>query len=214
MKTLLATLLLVTTVSFSQENTQLNSQLNAIISTFDTVRTFTSWSKKFMEIENLKTENASSWQVNYYSTFAAIQLSYLGKDEVTKDLYLDLAEENLLLVDSLCPAKDDVFALKAFVANARLLVDGMSRWKTYGVIFEENLAKGKAINPNNPHLAYLKGMSLYYQPKMFGGGAEAALPYFEKAKELFFAQTVKDADHPFWGFGPTMYFIGECAKGK
>jgi len=40
-------------------------------------------------------------------------------------------------------------------------------------------------NPENPRPYLIRAMGIYYTPKAFGGGAEKAVPYLEKALEKY-----------------------------
>jgi hypothetical protein len=115
-------------------------------------------------------------------------------------------------VKQLQPKNEETFILGALLANARLVVDGGSRWKQQGDIFNANIDSAKTINPNNPRIYHLKGVALYFTPKMFGGGAKNALEYLEKAKTLFSTQMNGDILIPSWGEKRNLYFLSECTK--
>jgi hypothetical protein len=57
----------------------------------------------------------------------------------------------------------------------------------------------KENNADNPRIYFLKATSTFFTPKMFGGGAKKALPYFEKADSLFAKESKDDIAKPFWG---------------
>ena len=48
---------------------------------------------------------------------------------------------------------------------------------------------------------------------MFGGGKKAALPYLEKADELFAKEGTDDITRPYWGKRTNDYFL-QLAKGE
>src|SRR5208283_987826 len=120
------------------------------------------------------------WTANYYAGYSLIILSYIEKDDKKKDAYLDDAE---LLVkkakEEYNKSYDELYVLEALLANARLAVKPMSRYKKQGDLFNQNLDTAKTLQPDNPRIYYLLGTSFYYTPKMFGGGTEKARPYFE-----------------------------------
>ena len=149
---------------------------------------------------------------HYYASLSKVILSYTNKLEAAKrDAYLDEADkeyDDMLAI--LGKPNDETYVLAAFIANARLGVDGASRWQKYGKIFSENLDKAKELNANNPRIYYLQGTSKRFTPKMFGGGKKAALPYFEKAEGLFAQEKGDDILKPSWGKGNNMYFLNDC----
>jgi hypothetical protein len=147
---------------------------------------------------------------NYYSAYAKAIISYKEKDAKRRDLFLDMANKYYDKVKEIKPNDSETFALGAMLANARLSVDGASRWKEYGAIFEENLTKAKELNPNNPRIYYLKGAATFYTPKMFGGGGKKAKPFFEQAKPLFPTQDTSSVLIPTWGERQTDEFMKMC----
>jgi len=88
-----------------------------------------------------------------------------------------------------------------------------SRHGKYGAIANAYFATAKKLNPNNPRLYYLQGNSLFYTPKLFGGGPEKALPLYQKAEQLFADDTgnmLKDIHTPYWGKEVNEYMMKQC----
>lgn len=156
------------------------------------------------------------WLTHYYTAYSRANLSYMIEGEAQKDAYVDEAERELAeTVALLGKETDETYVLAAMVANARMAVKPQARWQKYGKIFEENLEKAKDMNADNPRIYYLQGTSKYFTPKMFGGGAKAAKPYFDKAMELYAKEGEKDlTNEPAWGKRATMYFLSEIEKDK
>jgi hypothetical protein len=155
------------------------------------------------------------WAAHYYNAFSKAVLSYNEKDEATRDAWLDEAEkERDEAVALLKKENDETYVLAAMIANARLAVKPQARWQKFGKIFDEDLAKAKELNPDNPRIYYLQGMSKRFTPKMFGGGKKAALPYFEKAATLFSKENDNDiVNHISWGKAVNDHFLKE-AQGR
>jgi len=152
------------------------------------------------------------WAAHYYNAFSKAVLSYNEKDEAKRDAWLDEAEkERDEAVALLKKENDETYVLAAMIANARLAVKPQARWQKYGKIFDEDLAKAKELNPDNPRIYYLQGTSKRFTPKMFGGGKKAALPYFEKAASLFNKENNDDIiNHISWGKAVNERFLREA----
>lgn len=154
------------------------------------------------------------WQANYYAAYALANLSYSEKDAAKRDAYLDEAqgyyEDMLAAMDG--KENSETHVLAALIANARMAVKPQQRYQKLGKVFEQEMEAAKADNPDNPRIYYLKGVTKYFTPKMFGGGADAAKPYFEKADTLFANETTDDVDVIHWGKGANAYFLGEIRK--
>jgi hypothetical protein len=153
----------------------------------------------------------NEWVTHYYASYAKTQLSYQEKDAAKRDAYLDEAEkEKEEAISILKKENDETFVLGAMIANARMAVDPMQRWQKYGKVFSDNLESAKELNPDNPRMYYLTGVSKFFTPKAYGGGKKAAQPYFEKAEGLFAKEQTTDIGKPHWGKDKNTYFLTQC----
>ncbi len=155
----------------------------------------------------------NEWVAHYYLAYSKAQLSYMEKEAVKREAYLDEAEkEKEDAVSILKKENDETYVLAAMIANARMAIDPMNRWQKYGQLFQQNLESAKEANPDNPRMYYLQGVSKYFTPKQFGGGGKAAMPYFEKAQGLYAKEAGKDISQPHWGKDKTEYFMAQAKK--
>jgi len=159
------------------------------------------------------------WSASYYAALSKIMLNYDEKEGAKKDAYLDEADDYLNTAAELSNKDDkmqqsEIYALKAMLANARLGVDPMKRWQKYGKIFEENLELAKSNNADNPRIYFLKGTSVLFTPKMFGGGGKKAMEYFQKAQPLFEKESHDDITKPFWGKETNETFMKQAEADK
>ena len=69
----------------------------------------------------------------------------------------------------------------------------------YGQEMNASFEKAIALDPKNPRPEYLMGMTLYYTPEQFGGGAKAAKPVFESSLKKYNEFVPKDELMPTWG---------------
>ena len=156
----------------------------------------------------------TEWQTHYYAALCKTVLSYMEKDASKRDAYLDEAEkEHDEAVSVQKKENDETYVLAAMIANARLAVDGSTRWMKYGKIFTANLENAKKLNPDNPRIYYLDGTAKLFTPKAFGGGKKAAMPYFEKAAPLFEKEAGADITKPHWGKDRNAMHLAECKAG-
>ncbi|MEO6833496.1 MAG: hypothetical protein ABI378_13005 [Chitinophagaceae bacterium] len=157
---------------------------------------------------------SNDWAPQYYAAYSRAQLSYFEKDEAKRDAYLDEADAYLAdAVHLLGKETDETHVVTAILANARMAVKPGERYQKYGKIFDEQLEAAKALNPDNPRIYLERGISKFYMPKMFGGGAKAATPYFEKAKELFSKEAKTAMTEPHWGQTANNYFLEQVKSG-
>jgi hypothetical protein len=199
------------TISISSIKAQtLEESLTTTFAQMDTSKTMGAMMAASAKFDIITNKWPDEYASNYYSAYAKAMVSYVEKDTKRKDLFLDMADKYFEKAKSIQPENEETYVLAALLANARLSVDGGSRWKKYGEIFDANLNAAKAINPNNPRIYHLKGVAIYFTPKMFGGGAKNALEYLDKAKPLFETQDASSILKPHWGKGRNDSFIAKC----
>jgi hypothetical protein len=190
----------------------LEEQLNQVYTVADTAKSSELQTQLSSQFDLIAMMNPESYIANYYAAFSKAMLSYSGKDQKSRDEMLDIADQFYEKAKTIEPTNQETYVLGALLANARLSVDGGSRWKEQGEIFEKNLSAARAINPNNPRIAHLKGVAVYFTPKMFGGGKKNAIEYLLKAEELFKTETETSVLKPHWGARRNAYYIGMCKE--
>lgn len=162
------------------------------------------------QFERIASAEPKEWLPRYYAGLNYVYLGFMGKDEAAKDKYLDQADTNLKAAESLAPDNDELAVLKAYIAQARMVVDPMNRWQQYGPLFQAGIEKAKSLNPNNPRPYALEGSSLMYTPDQFGGGPATACPVLKQAVEKF--ATFKPASDlsPIWGQKQIEPLLAKC----
>ncbi len=68
----------------------------------------------------------------------------------------------------------------------------------------EHMARALTKEPANPRVQFLKGFYQLYVPEQYGGGADSALPFLEKAASLFETETAAGPLQPAWGREETL----------
>ena len=209
LKTILSSSFVLLSIGTFKAQT-LEESLTAAVQQMDTSKMMGSMMKAAANFDIITNKWPEEFATNYYSAYAKAMISYVEKDAKRKDLYLDMADKYYEVAKKIKPENDETYVLGALLANARLVVDGGNRWKKYGEIFDANINAAKAINPNNPRIYHLKGVALFFTPKMFGGGAKNAMEYLEKANGLFATQDTSSVLKPYWGKNRNDVFIAKC----
>ncbi len=184
----------------SSTNKELNDEIKPSLDNFDTAKILNDMVTASNRLVLIANKWPDQWVANYYACYSLTVLSYIEKDDKVRDAYLDNAELYLNKAKSEYKNEyDEIYVLAAMVANARLAVKPGSRYKKYGDLFNANIDKAKQLQPANPRIYYLQGNSVYYTPKMFGGGAKKAVEYFEKAATFYQNEKKDDVYKPYWG---------------
>lgn len=214
MKTVLTFLTAVLTATTVQAQSDPYKQaMNAAIGTTK-VQSQTTTPADFLasanQFERIAGAEPKEWLPRYYAGLEYVYLGFTGKTEAEKDKYLDQADANLKAAEALSPDNDELAVLKAYIAQARMVVDPASRWQQYGPLFQAGLEKAKSLNANNPRIYVLEGSSLMFTPEQFGGGPGTACPVLKQASEKF--ATFKPASdlHPNWGQKNIEPMLAKC----
>jgi hypothetical protein len=143
---------------------------------------------------------ATDWLPQYYQSYALLLNCFQSKESGDiKDKTLDQAEAALGRARKLGGDESELLVLQAYIYQARLGVSPMMRSAKYSGMVNETLAQAKKLNPANPRIYLVQANNLYFTPKMFGGGADAAKPVYDEAKARYAAFKPSTALMPNWG---------------
>jgi hypothetical protein len=200
MKKILLAIALIGAVNVNAQSDKYIATMQQKLSMFDSVKTTADYQSLSDAFARIGDAEKTQWLPYYY---AGLSLSTMGwKDQsVDKDAnsakiksYCDKAEANTTLASD----KAEIEVLRNMAATQEMLVDPQTRWQTSGMEAAADLQTGMQLDPNNPRLYYLQGMSLFGTPEQFGGGKDKAKPVFEKAIALYKTFVVKPL-YPNWG---------------
>lgn len=149
----------------------------------------------------------NQWLPYYYAGLALTRAGWM-------DPNLD-KEENAQKIKAFCAKAEaieknsEIYSLLNMAATQEMMVDPQTRWQTFGQEASANLDTAMKLNPDNPRLYYLKGMSVFNTPVAFGGGKDNAKPLFEKAVALYKVEKPKPL-HPHWGQAQAEDMLAKC----
>ena len=162
-------------------------------------------------IERIAKMTPNDWLTNYYAAYSLVLSSYkLDKDDI--DDQLDKAQVYLDKCLEIDKSIADVHVLQAWLHSARISVSPMMRGMRYSSKSTTSLEMAEKLEPNNPRLFYMKGQNLFYRPAMFGGGAEAAMPEYQKAAKLFESYKKPSSLWPSWGKNINAVMLKRCKE--
>lgn len=163
-------------------------------------------------IERIALANPDAWLPNYYAAHVSLLVHWTtGKNEC--EACVDKADAFLLKAEA-ADNNSEVLTMRARYYQAMLGLKPM-RAPYYGPKASSILEQAQKLDPNNPRSAFVMGQNLYFTPKMFGGGEEAARPYFEQAGKLFDAEQLDESRSkllPNWGSDQNTGYLNRLAK--
>ena len=198
------------TAAFSQSD-KFAGAMQKTLALFDSAKTVEDYTKMANTFERIGDAEKTQWLPYYYG---ALALSTSGWMPTVTD-----KDENAARINALCDKaesiattdadKAEILSVRNMSATQQMMVDPQTRWASYGQAAGQALEKALKLDPNNPRLYYLKGMSLFGTPVQFGGGKDKAKPVFEKAVQLYKDAKPKDL-YPRWGQKQAEDMLAQC----
>jgi hypothetical protein len=207
MKPFILSFLLISAVVANAQSDKYDAAMKKNLSMFDSAKTTADYQALAAAFERIGDAEKTQWLPYYYAGLALTTAGW-------QDSKLD-KEANAERVNALCDKAEsiekssEICEIRNMAATQQMMIDPQTRWATYGKQASEALQMGMKINPNNPRLYYLQGMSVFNTPASFGGGKDKAKPIFEKAVELFKAEQPKPL-YPHWGQKQAEDMLAQC----
>ncbi|HVM88861.1 MAG TPA: hypothetical protein VMT76_11800 [Puia sp.] len=205
-KTILAFVLFIAATANAQSDKYvLVMQKNiALMDSAKTTQDFQSVANAF---ERIGDAEKAQWLPYYYAGLALSRAGWMDKD-LDKDA-------NSARINALCDKAEaieknaEICTIRNMAATQQMLIDPQTRWQTYGQSASAALQEGMKLDPNNPRLYYLQGMSIFGTPETYGGGKKNAKPVFEKAVALYKTFQAKQL-YPNWGQQQAEDMLAKC----
>jgi len=162
--------------------------------------------------ERIGEAEGDKWLPYYYVSYC--YMNYVFQDDATDDIdkILDKSEAFLEKARELSPDNSEIEVLQGWLYQGRIQVDPMGRGQLYSQKAAGSFGKAKNLNPDNPRIYFLTGQNVLYTPEMFGGGQEAACPYFLEGKEKYAVFTPETPISPDWGKEINNKNAAKCEK--
>jgi len=207
MKKLITIIALLASLSGFAQSERYVAAMRKNLALFDSSKTTADYQALSAAFERIGDAEKTQWLPYYYAGLALATAGWADQN-LNKD-------DNATKIKALCDKADaiakssEIFEIRNMAATQQMMVDPQGRYMTYGAEASGALTKGMAINPNNPRLYYLQGMSVFNTPEAFGGGKGKAKPVFEKSVALFKSEEHKPL-YPQWGQKQAEDMLAQC----
>jgi len=207
MKKLITIIALVASISGFAQSERYVAAMKKNLALFDSSKTTADYQALSAAFERIGDAEKTQWLPYYYAGLALATAGWADQN-LNKD-------DNATKIKALCDKADaiakssEVFEIRNMAATQQMMVDPQSRYMTYGAEAGKALTQGMEIDPKNPRLYYLQGMSVFNTPEAFGGGKAKAKPVFEKSVALFKSEEVKPL-YLKWGQKQAEDMLAQC----
>jgi len=193
---ILAVLLCSTVLAASAQSDKYAVTMEKNIALMDSAKSVSDLQAVAGNFERIGDAEKTQWLPYYY---AALAQTWIGWRPDVKDKDANAEKIKAVLTKAQAiETNSELYAVENMMNTQQMLMDPQTRWQTYGQQASGALQKGLKLDPNNPRLYYLQGMSLFGTPVQFGGGKDKAKPLFEKAIALYKSAQPKPL-YPTWG---------------
>jgi hypothetical protein len=207
MKKIIFSFILFITVAAQAQSDKYAATMQKDIALLDSSKTTLDYENASNAFVRVGDAEKTQWLPYYYAALAETRIGWIDKN-VDKD---QLAEKIKALVAKAeaIEKNAELCTITNMAATQQMLVDPQSRWQSYGMEASAALQTGMQLDPANPRLYYLQGMSIFGTPEQFGGGKDKAKPVFQKAVDLYKTFKVKPL-YPNWGQKDAEAMLAKC----
>lgn len=133
--------------------------------------------------------------------------------EEKKERKRRLKEAQGILESIVAERPEDVEAQSLLGAVYGTQITGMMSGIKLGSKSSKTLERAESLDPDNPRVAFQRGVSAFRSPKSFGGSLELAEELLIKAERLF-ASDEEDLSWPSWGRVDAQAYLGQVLVKK
>ncbi len=197
MKNLLIVLIVVFANNFMTAQVSWGAPLQAQLTAAKQAKTPEELQVITSTIERIALSNPTEWLLAYHAAYYNSQVFWRSGKQGC-DACLEQMDKFLTTAEKL-DNNSEVLTLRANYYQAKLQGSPMMA-PYYGPKASNILEVALNVDPKNPRALLLMGQNLFYTPAMFGGGADKAKPFLEKAAAIFAeADETTPSIQPTWG---------------
>ena len=203
-------LFFLTTATFAQPkaNAQYVAQMKQGIGLLD----------KSMKVEQLRQaasffnsmadEAPKDWLPPYYAAYCYTLMSFMEKQKVLKDNYLDQAQSHLDEAKKLSDKNVEITVVQAYIYQMRMQIDPAARMEEFGTLLQLTIEDAMALDANNPRIYYIQAQNAFFSVQGHGD----ACPMVQQAKEKYANFKPESDISPKWGAAMVDFMASVCEK--
>ncbi|MBC8401771.1 MAG: tetratricopeptide repeat protein [Candidatus Marinimicrobia bacterium] len=154
--------------------------------------------------------NEKQWLFHYYVAWCDHQLANLSMGQQDKGKTKGYVNDGISQLDDaieLSPDFAEAYGLLSSLYGTKIgLIPWTGFW--YGPKAGRSIGKALSLEPDNPRLHMIQGISTYFTPEQWGGGKEKAKVSFQKAIELY-KNDNPEPILPDWGKSDVHAWLGQ-----
>lgn len=160
-----------------------------------------------------KADNASIFYHVALADYRLITFCLSSKMNEEAEKFLAEAKKYLEKAMTVDPSFGEACALYGYLLGFEIALHP-ERAMTLGLSIADYFSRASAKEPENPRIHLLQGISLFYTPQEYGGGADRAVSPLTKAVDLFEREVITDPFKPSWGKEEALTYLAMAYKQK
>jgi hypothetical protein len=209
MKTLIALLTFIVTMSFAQD--KYTSQMLTNIETIYDAKTTDEYQAAINRFDRVGNAEKTKWEPFYYSAWGYLMLATNEKEGGKKDQFLDLSAASLEKAKTINGNESEIIALDGFIQMIRVTVDPATRGPQYSGKAMQLYNKALSLNSENPRALGLLAQMQFGMAKFFNSPATEACATAAKSLEKFQSYQSPNPLAPRWGKGMSEGLVKQCS---
>ena len=158
-------------------------------------------------LDRLSSFGEKEWLIDYYLAYNYYSMCNLTQDKKEKGRYIEEAKK---MIEKSINKKDDFSESHAFYSSILGMEIGLKPYlgMKNGIKSGKEIEKAHKLEPNNPRVYIIEGISAIHTPALFGGGIDKALEKLNRAVELFQKEKEDRGIYPDWGRDEVFIWLG------
>ena len=207
MKKLFLVSFLFTAILANAQSDRYTDAMKKNLTLMDSAKTTPDFQNVANAFERIGDAEKTQWLPYYYAGLALTRIGWMDQ-KIDKDANAEKIKALCVKAEAI-QNNSEICTIRNMAATQQMMIDPQTRWQTYGMEASAALQTGMKLDPNNPRLYYLQGMSLFNTPEQFGGGKDKAKPVFAKSVELYKKEEHKPL-YPDWGKNEAEQMLAKC----
>lgn len=163
--------------------------------------------------ERILSLEKKEWLVHYYIAYCDNQLVAFSMEKWDKAKIKSLVNDGVKHLEKSVKMKPDFAEALALMSSLYGTKISVMPWAAfwYGPKSGKLMGEALSIQPNNPRINLINGISMKFTPEQFGGGLKSSKLSLLKAAELFQTDNPEPI-MPSWGHSDTYAWLGQIEQ--
>jgi tetratricopeptide (TPR) repeat protein len=154
-------------------------------------------------------QRPTDWLPPYYAAYCYTLMSFMEKQKLLKDKYLDDAQLAIEQAQKIADKNSEILVVQAYIYQMRLEVNPLERMEEYGTMANLTLENAEKLNPDNPRIYYIRAQNMFFAPD---ASRQDACEVVSTAQAKYVTFEPENELSPKWGVAMTDFMAYKCQE--